>query len=129
MGAKRSNTTAGLTGGQRSCDFPALSRRGQQIAEYALVMAALASALLMMYVYTKRGIQSTIKDLTDHEIGWQNDSVPILAAGVHQNTTAAMTTKAQDAVRVRKDSGLGAQYDFASASRSTGESNVTFNEL
>ncbi|MDD5019652.1 MAG: hypothetical protein PHS61_04420 [Candidatus Omnitrophica bacterium] len=106
-----------------------LSRRGQQIGEYALVLAAISSALLMMYVYTKRGIQSTIKDLTDHEIGWQNDSVPILASGAHQNMTSTMGTRQRDTVRIRKDPDLGIQYDYTVVSTSTGESNMTFNEM
>lgn len=109
--------------------FPGLSRRGQQIAEYALVIATISSALLMMYVYTKRGIQSTIKNLADREIGWQNDSVPILESGAHQNTTSTMGTRARDTVNIKKDTFIGTQYDYTTVSTSSGESNTTFNEF
>jgi hypothetical protein len=106
-----------------------LSRRGQQVGEYALLIAAVSSALLLMYVFTKRGIQSTIKDLTDHEIGWQNDSVPVLAGGSHHDERSTTVTTARDRMRVRKDPVSGTRYESTSTSVSSGEANITYNEF
>ena len=55
------------------------SRLGQQVMEYAVILAAISMALTVMYVYAKRGLQSTIKDTVDKEIGSQVDSAQILA--------------------------------------------------
>ena len=50
-------------------------RNGQQVIEYGVLIAALTTALLVMYVYTKRGLQAVIKDSAD-QIGSQADNEP-----------------------------------------------------
>jgi len=106
-----------------------LSPRGQQVAEYSLLIAAISAALLAMYIYTKRGLQGTIKNLADHEIGWQNDSVPILASGAHQSSNSTLNTVSHDRMNIKKDPDFGTQYEFSSASYSSGEGNATYNEF
>ena len=106
-----------------------MSRHGQQVAEYSLLIAAISAALLAMYIYAKRGLQGTIKGLTDHEIGWQNDSVPILAAGAHQMSNSTLSTVSHDRMNIKKDPDFGTQYEFTSTSYATGEGNATYNEF
>jgi len=53
------------------------SRAGQQIAEYAVLIAAIAAALSAMYLYGKRGVQSVIRDQTTRMIGPQVASAPL----------------------------------------------------
>ena len=50
-------------------------RSGQQIIEYGVLIAAITTALLVMSVYTKRGLQAVIKDSAD-QIGSQADNEP-----------------------------------------------------
>lgn len=109
--------------------FLGMSRHGQQVAEYSLLIAAISAALLAMYIYAKRGLQGTIKGLTDHEIGWQNDSVPILAAGAHQMSNSTLSTVSHDRMNIKKDPDFGTQYEFTSTSYATGEGNATYNEF
>ena len=45
--------------------FRSLYRRGQYVAEYALIIAVAAAALLTMQAYFKRGIQGKIKEGSD----------------------------------------------------------------
>jgi len=146
MNTKRLNTPSGLTNERRLSEgrtlpetgesrsachsfFLGMSRRGQQVAEYSLLIAAISAALLAMYIYAKRGLQGTIKGLTDHEIGWQNDSVPILAAGAHQMSNSTLSTVSHDRMNIKKDPDFGTQYEFTSTSYATGEGNATYNEF
>ena len=106
-----------------------MSRRGQQVAEYSLLIAAISAALLAMYIYAKRGLQGTIKGLTDHEIGWQNDSVPILESGAHQTANSTLSTASHDRMSIKKDPDFGTQYEFTSTAYSSGEGNATYNQF
>ena len=109
--------------------FWRLSRRGQQIVEYGLLISALSMALLAMYVYTKRGLQSTIKDLTDYHLGPQIDSRPILATGAHQGSNSIVSTRSQEEWNIKKDPLFGAQYEYTTGSYSSGESEAVFNDF
>ncbi len=42
-----------------------LSRKAQSLLEYALVLGIVASAIVLMQVYLRRGVQAKIKDMTD----------------------------------------------------------------
>ncbi len=53
-----------------------LSSAGQQIIEYAILIAAIGAALTAMFVYGKRGLQSMIHDQTSRMIGKQVASAP-----------------------------------------------------
>ncbi len=52
------------------------SSAGQQIIEYAVLIAAIGAALTAMFVYGKRGLQSMIHDQTQRMIGKQVASAP-----------------------------------------------------
>lgn len=104
------------------------SRLGQQILEYAVVLVALSMALTVMYVYAKRGLQSTIKDTVDKEIGSQVDSAQILAPQQHQQSRSVAETLSQDSTRVVKNIGE-AQYYINSTATATAISNTINNEL
>jgi len=104
------------------------SRAGQQVIEYAVVLAAISLALTVMYVYTKRGLQSTIKDTVDKEIGQQVDSEQIMPPEQYQNSNSVTTVLTQDAAEVVKNIGE-ASYYFNSATTSTGVSNTLSNQL
>jgi len=52
------------------------SAAGQQIIEYAVLIAAIGAALTAMFVYGKRGVQSIIRDQTHRMIGKQIASAP-----------------------------------------------------
>jgi len=104
------------------------SRLGQQVIEYAVILAAVSMALTVMYVYAKRGLQSTIKDTVDKEIGPQIDSAQILAPEQHQQSRSVEETVSQDTTRVVKNI-YEAQYYMNSTTASTGISNTINNEL
>lgn len=53
------------------------SKRGQQVAEYMLMFAAVSAAFLAIHVYARRGLQARIKELVDVEVGPQEDSSPL----------------------------------------------------
>ena len=104
------------------------SRLGQQVVEYAVLLAAISMALTVMYVYAKRGLQSTIKDVTDKEIGSQVDSEQVMAPDELQKSNAVVTTVTTGAARIVKNSGE-ASYFFDSSVASAGVSNTVSNQL
>ena len=104
------------------------SRLGQQVVEYAVILVALSMALTVMYVYAKRGLQSTIKDTVDKEIGSQVDSAQILAPQQHQQTHSVSESLSQDATRAVKNIGE-AQYYINTTAAMSGVSNMINNEL
>ena len=106
----------------------ALWRRGQQILEYAIVIAAVSTALTVMYVYTKRGLQASIRDLADTEIGGQMDSQPIVDVSAHQSAVGVASTLTNDSMTVRKTY-HEALYASNSISTSQGTSTTVFNQM
>ena len=46
-----------------------LNRRGQNVAEYAILIALVIGAAMAMQTYVKRGLQGRIKGATDTNIG------------------------------------------------------------
>jgi Flp pilus assembly pilin Flp len=42
------------------------NRRGQNTAEYAIVIALIIGAVIAMQIYVKRGLQGRMKDATDY---------------------------------------------------------------
>ena len=104
------------------------SRLGQQVMEYAVVLAALSMALTLMYVYVKRGLQSTIKQVVDNEIGSQTDSAQIVGPDQHQQSRSATESVSQDTSRAVKSVGE-AQYYINSAGTVTGSLNLINNDL
>ena len=53
------------------------NRKGQNTAEYAILIAVVIGAIVAMQIYVKRGLQGKVKDVTDH-VG---DGLPADAAG------------------------------------------------
>ena len=43
----------------------ARNRKGQAIAEYAIVLTVVITAIIAMQLYVKRGLQGKVKDVTD----------------------------------------------------------------
>ena len=43
----------------------ARNRRGQSMAEYAIVLTVVIGAIVAMQLYVKRGLQAKVKDVTD----------------------------------------------------------------
>ena len=54
-----------------------LSSLGQQIIEYAVLIAAVAAAFSAMFLYGKRGLQATIRESVVKTIGGQVQSAPL----------------------------------------------------
>lgn len=75
------------------------SKRGQQVMEYAILVSVLSSALIVMYVYTKRGLQNVLKISAD-QIGPQGDSAPLSSVSMHENTTSTAETLTDEATQV-----------------------------
>ena len=42
------------------------SRKGQSMAEYAIVLTVVVTAIVAMQIYVKRGLQGKVKDVTDN---------------------------------------------------------------
>jgi uncharacterized protein (UPF0333 family) len=102
------------------------SNRGQQVMEYALLASAVISALLIMYVYTKRGVQSLIKVSAD-QIGPQIDSAPLYSAANPENTTSTGSTLTNETTQIDQ---VGEQRTLSvqSQSASTGSSTTISGE-
>ena len=43
-----------------------LNRKGQNTAEYAILIAVVIGAIIAMQLYVKRGLQGKVRDVTDH---------------------------------------------------------------
>jgi Flp pilus assembly pilin Flp len=90
--------------------------RGQQALEYALFIGAISLAFVVMFTYSKRGLQSVIKATAD-QIGPQEDSVaPWSVSNVATNSTAS--TLINESMSIHKVGGERV-YDSGSSSIST----------
>ena len=95
------------------------SGRGQQVIEYAVLISAIITALLFMYMYGRRGLQAAIKASAD-QIGPQSHSEP-LAGVVNTTGNTTTTTVTSDMSQVDK---IGEErfYNYQSVSTSQGVS-------
>ncbi len=82
-----------------TCHINVLSRRGQQIVEYALLISFISLALTTMYMYSKRGLQAVIKGAAD-QIGTQESSEP--KTGAMTNSISVSDTYASQTGTVKK---------------------------
>jgi hypothetical protein len=107
-----------------ACPRKRKSIRGQQILEYAILIAAISAALTAMFVYGKRGLQSMVRQTAD-QIGPQKDSEQIMSGALVNITpmrgSSAITTYSSDTMDVQK-TGEARSYDTASVSFSSGNS-------
>ena len=102
--------------------------RGQQIIEYALVIAAISAALTGMYVYMKRGLQARIKEVVDNEIGPQINSAPLVMPMVSQTSVSTVESLTNGSTRVKKSDDT-ADYTFGSIATSSGEAVMISNQV
>lgn len=61
-----------------------LNRKGQNTAEYAVLIAVVIGAIVAMQLYVKRGLQAKVKDVTDNVGQGLVGQVPGLAAVTSQ---------------------------------------------
>jgi hypothetical protein len=95
------------------------SGNGQQVIEYAVLISAIITALLFMYMYGRRGLQAAIKASAD-QIGPQSQSEP-LAGAVVTTGNSTTTTAASDMSQVNKI-GEERYYNYQSISTTQGVS-------
>ena len=132
MLSQRSNVKTGRENRQRAKEVSALrtsfvrrlacygtGRRGQQVLEYAIFIGAVSLVLLVMYMYTRRGLQAVIKVSAD-QIGPQEDSVPQWSAA-NPSTYSTGSTLASDSMLTNK-TGNARTYDTQSYATTTGTS-------
>ncbi|MBI5873186.1 MAG: hypothetical protein HZB36_03480 [Candidatus Omnitrophica bacterium] len=89
--------------------------------EYVVFFSALITALLVMYVYTKRGVQSVIKVSAD-QIGPQIDSAPLYLATIPETTTSTGETLTNETTQIDQVGGqrtLSVQSESVSTGIST----------
>ncbi len=116
--SRQSNTKA------RALRAPALfclrrSTRGQQVLEYAVLISAIITALLFMYMYGRRGLQAAIKASAD-QMGTQDKSEP-LAGAVVTTGVSTIATVTSDTSEVNKI-GEERYYNYQSISETQGVS-------
>ncbi len=119
--------TCALHGPAMSC--PACpkkpSKRGQQILEYGLLIAAVSVALTAMYMYGKRGIQAVIKGTTDSYIGSQSASEQRVTSGTPAGTNLghsdSITTSNGGTNISRIAGGIGTNYSTTSTTVGTSQ--------
>lgn len=66
--------------------FIYLNKKGQNTLEYAIVIAVIVSALIVMQIYIKRGFQGKLRSSTDN-IGEQYS--PTITTGSYTTTTGS----------------------------------------
>lgn len=119
---RRHATGEGLQLGRACCRAcPRLTKKGQQIVEYALVITAISVALTVMYVYMKRGLQAMIKNKVDAEVGPQIDSLPLLGEREFSNVLSNMMELTTESTRIQEGAG-GAQHVYDSTMTASGNS-------
>lgn len=57
-------------------------KKAQNLTELALMVATLGLVLLAMQTYVQRGIQSRVKDLTDHIVGTEQSAYATDVSGL-----------------------------------------------
>jgi hypothetical protein len=110
-----------------SCRRSCQDKRGQQVAEYMVLIAVLAAAFLTANVYARRGLQAHIKQAVDAEIGTQIAGSPLIVPGTEERSTGGGTSTSRSNTRVRRD-GLTSRVDYDSSSLSSGIFVSTFNQ-
>lgn len=50
-------------------------RKGQNTAEYAILIGVIVAAAIAMQVYVRRGMQARTKDAVDHSLGMESEGV------------------------------------------------------
>jgi hypothetical protein len=97
-------------------------RKGQNLAEAALIIGVLGLVLVGMQVYVKRGLQGRVKDLTDNIIGSEQASHPQDTSMLKVNTVNSSLSSNSSATTI--DSQGGAR-DLTGGANSTYTYNST----
>ena len=103
------------------------SKRGQQVAEYMLMFAAVSAAFLAIHVYARRGLQARVKELVDVEVGPQEDSSPLTVPKAEENSVSDITSSSRVNTRERQD-GMQTTSWFDSSSSASGVSVAVVNQ-
>ena len=102
-------------------------RKGQSMAEYAIVLTVVITAIVAMQIYVKRGLQGKVRDVTD------NVGAGLLAAGFAKVTNQYEpyyaqsnfnTTQNQNVNEQYRDGGAVARNSIREQSSRIGDSNV-----
>lgn len=105
--------------------------KAQSILEYAVVLAAVVTALVGMQLFFKRGIQASLKLAAD-QIGAQQDSadVDIVRGGVITSSEAASVTQTVSGgtQRFRQLGGGASSKDIDTTVTATGNATYVTNE-
>ncbi|MFH1691006.1 MAG: hypothetical protein ABIC68_00330 [Candidatus Omnitrophota bacterium] len=104
-------------------------KRGQHIAEYAVLVTVLSVGLTMMYVYVKRGLEAVIKQQVDTDIGPQINSAPLLDDRELQGSNTSSDAVVHDASRVQASSAGAVRYVSNSVSNAAGHTSITSGQI
>jgi len=67
------------------------NNRGLSLIEYAIIIGVIITSFSMMNTYVKRGMQSRIKNITDHFFGGNSQSVETSATAKSSSTTDSLS--------------------------------------
>ena len=101
-------------------------RRGSQIIEYALVIAAISAAFTVMFIYGKRGLQAIIHNKVEREIGPQADGLAAVGFASDQWSQSQSSTVSEDhAHATLNPAGTAIEMDSSSGTAGNTTSVVT----
>ena len=107
--------------------FVKKTRRGQSMAEYAIVLMVVITAIVAMQIYVKRGLQGKVRDVSD------NVGAGLIAAGYAKTTNQYEPYYAQSNYNTTQDQNVNEQYlaggavsrnSLSEKSGRTGDANV-----
>ena len=84
--------------------FVKKTRRGQSMAEYAIVLTVVITAIVAMQIYVKRGLQGKVRDVTD------NLGVGLTAGGIAKVTNQYEPYYAQANYNTAQNQAVNEQY-------------------
>jgi len=110
------------------------SSAGQQIIEYAILIAAIGAALTAMFVYGKRGLQSIIRDQTHRMIGKQVASAPYgdensPASGDSVSETYSAGTSVANTIGIEKTYEYSDTSDTNGTAQSASDTKLQYRQL
>lgn len=99
-----------------------LTRRGQSTAEYAIVVSVIIGAIVAMQLYTKRGMQGKIKDVSDTLAAINDSKFPeteLLSGNNAKDGTANMPYQYEPYYTADTTGGAGVSVVQAASSHET----------
>ncbi len=119
QGIRRGGALRGPAVSCPACPSFLINRRGQQVREYVVLISAVALAMIVMYGYSKRGIQAVIKQSTD-QMGSQAENEPV-AGSIKTRGNSTATTLTSEVTHINK-TGDERRYNYDVSSTSQGVS-------